>query len=51
MRAVAVKLGKEGPNNRVIMSAKLVKKPPTFKHPNNSNEEGLPSKRYVIIKF
>lgn len=46
VRAVAVRLGKEGPNNRVVMSAKIVKKPPTFKHPNDTNDDGLPNKRY-----
>ncbi|KAE8746090.1 hypothetical protein FOCC_FOCC007214 [Frankliniella occidentalis] len=45
VRAVAVRLGKKGPNNRVVMSAKIVKKPPTFKHPNDTAEDGLPNKR------
>ncbi|XP_034254210.1 mucin-16 isoform X2 [Thrips palmi] len=45
VRAVAVRLGKEGPNNTVVMSAKIVKKPPTFKHPNDTNDDGLPNKR------
>lgn len=46
-RAVAVRLGKQGPNNRVVMSAKLVNKPPTFKHPSDTNEDGVPNKRYL----
>ncbi len=45
VRAVAVRLGKKGPNNHVVMSAKIVKKPPTFKHPNDTAEDGLPNKR------